>query len=77
MLAETQTSLLNNREMISIKKHIHFHPSLDTCATGAFRKGIRIDYSSMLMDHNSIRTTRVDAKIVNDDLNMAMTVFDV
>jgi site-specific recombinase XerC len=29
------------------------------------------------MGHNSIRTTQVYAKIVNDDLDKAMEVFDI
>jgi len=59
-----------------IKKHLHFHTSRHTWATRALRKGMRIEYVSKLMGHNSIRTTQVYAKIVNADLDKAMEVFD-
>jgi integrase len=59
-----------------VKKHLHFHTSRHTWATRALRKGMRIEYVSKLMGHNSIRTTQVYAKIVNDDLDKAMKVFD-
>ena len=47
-----------------------------TWATRALRKGMRIEYVSRLMGHASIRTTQVYAKIVNEDLDRAMGVFD-
>ena len=53
------------------------HTSRHTWATRALKKGMRIEYVSKLMGHASIRTTQVYAKIVNEDLDKAMEVFDV
>ncbi|MDX2190791.1 MAG: site-specific integrase [Bacteroidota bacterium] len=55
-----------------IKKSIHFHTSRHTFATLALKKGIRLEYVSKLMGHNSIRTTQIYAKIVNEELDKAM-----
>jgi len=63
-------------ESIPLGKHISFHTSRHTWATRALRKGMRIEYVSRLMGHASIRTTQVYAKIVNEDLDKAMDVFD-
>jgi len=63
-------------ESIPLGKHISFHSSRHTWATRALRKGMRIEYVSRLMGHASIRTTQVYAKIVNEDLDKAMDVFD-
>lgn len=62
--------------MAGIKKNIHFHTSRHTWATRALRKGMRIEYVSKLMGHNSIKTTQIYAKIVNEDLDKAMDVFN-
>ncbi len=61
---------------IGLGKHISFHSSRHTWATRALRKGMRIEYVSRLMGHASIRTTQIYAKIVNEDLDRAMDVFD-
>jgi integrase/recombinase XerD len=55
-----------------IDKNIHFHTSRHTFATRALRKGMRIEYVSKLLGHESIKTTQVYAKIVNKDLDDAM-----
>jgi integrase/recombinase XerD len=72
----TNTDLKDLAKMAGIEKHVHFHTSRHTWATRALRKGMRIEYVSKLMGHNSIRTTQVYAKIVNADLDKAMEVFD-
>lgn len=61
---------------VGITKHIHFHTSRHTWATRALRKGMRIEYVSKLMGHASIKTTQVYAKIVNEELDKAMDVFN-
>lgn len=61
---------------LKLTKHISFHTSRHTWATRALRKGMRIEYVSRLMGHASIRTTQIYAKIVNEDLDRAMGVFD-
>jgi integrase len=72
----TNTELKELELPAKIHKHLHFHTSRHTWATRALRKGMRIEYVSKLMGHNSIRTTQVYAKIVNADLDKAMDVFD-
>ncbi|OFY97566.1 MAG: hypothetical protein A2491_05110, partial [Bacteroidetes bacterium RIFOXYC12_FULL_35_7] len=72
----TNTDLKDLAKDAKIEKHIHFHTSRHTWATRALRKGMRIEYVSKLMGHNSIRTTQIYAKIVNADLDKAMEVFD-
>jgi integrase/recombinase XerD len=59
-----------------IDKAISFHSSRHTWATRALRKGMRIEYVSKLMGHTNIRTTQVYTKIVNEDLDAAMDVFN-
>ncbi|NVO03421.1 MAG: site-specific integrase [Bacteroidetes bacterium] len=63
-------------KLAGIEKHIHFHTSRHTWATRALKKGMRIEYVSKLMGHSSIRTTQVYAKIVNEDLDNAMKIFN-
>lgn len=63
-------------DLACIDKHIHFHTSRHTWATRALRKGMRIEYVSKLMGHASIKTTQVYAKIVNEELDKAMDVFN-
>ncbi|MFH0865800.1 MAG: site-specific integrase [Bacteroidota bacterium] len=72
----TNTDLRDIAGQVEIEKHLHFHTSRHTWATRALRKGMRIEYVSKLMGHNSIRTTQVYAKIVNADLDNAMKVFN-
>lgn len=59
-----------------IEKPISFHISRHTFATRALRKGISIDKVSKLMGHAAIRETQVYAKIVNEELDKAMDVFN-
>lgn len=59
-----------------ITKPISFHISRHTFATRALRKGISIDKVSKLMGHSAIRETQVYAKIVNEELDKAMLVFN-
>lgn len=57
-------------------KHISFHISRHTWATRALRKGISIDKVSKLMGHAQIKETQIYAKIVNEELDKAMDVFN-
>ncbi|MEO8762564.1 MAG: site-specific integrase [Bacteroidia bacterium] len=68
--------LVKIADLARIDKHIHFHTSRHTWATRALKKGMRIEYVSKLMGHASIKTTQVYAKIVNEDLDRAMEVFN-
>ncbi|GAB3702457.1 Tsr0667 family tyrosine-type DNA invertase [Spirosoma flavus] len=62
--------------MADINKEISFHTSRHTFATRALRKGIRMEYVSKLMGHASLKTTQVYAKIVDEELDKAMQVFN-
>ncbi len=68
--------LIKIADLAHIDKHIHFHTSRHTWATRALKKGMRIEYVSKLMGHASIKTTQVYAKIVNEELDKAMDVFN-
>lgn len=59
-----------------VEKPVSFHISRHTFATRALRKGISIDKVSKLMGHAAIRETQVYAKIVNEELDKAMDVFN-
>lgn len=72
----TNTDLKDLAKAAGITKNIHFHTSRHTWATRALRKGMRIEYVSKLMGHASIKTTQVYAKIVNEELDKAMEIFD-
>ena len=61
--------------MSGINKHIHFHASRHTFATRALKNGMRIEYVSRLLGHESIKTTQIYAKIVNHDLDDAMDMY--
>lgn len=59
-----------------INKHVSFHVSRHTFATRALRKGVSIDKVSKLMAHSNITQTQTYAKIVNEELDNAMDVFN-
>lgn len=74
--AYTNTDLKDIAKAAGIEKHIHFHTSRHTWATRALTKGMRIEHVSKLMGHNSIKTTQIYAKIVSEELDKAMEVFN-
>jgi site-specific recombinase XerD len=59
-----------------IEKNISFHISRHTWATRALRKGISIDKVSKLMGHAQIKETLIYAKIVSEELDKAMDLFN-
>lgn len=59
-----------------LDKPLSFHISRHTWATRALRKGMSIDKVSKLMGHAQIRETQIYAKIVNEELDKAMDVFN-
>jgi integrase/recombinase XerD len=63
-------------EKAKIGKPLSFHISRHTWATRALRKGISIDKVSKLMGHAQIKETQIYAKIVNEELDKAMDVFN-
>lgn len=77
----TGTSLCNNSlekiaEKAGLTKSLHNHIARHTFATMALRKGVRIEYVSKLLSHNSLKTTQIYAKIINAELDDAMDVFN-
>jgi integrase/recombinase XerD len=63
-------------ERAGVHKHISFHCSRHTFATRALTKGMAIEHVSKLLGHASIKTTQIYAKIVNEELDRAMDVFN-
>ena len=72
----TNSDLKEIAKQAKVHQNLHFHTSRHTWATRALRKGMRIEYVSKLMGHTSIKTTQVYAKIVNEELDKAMDVFN-
>lgn len=70
------TSIKAIAKLCEITKNVHFHTSRHTWATLALKKGMRIEYVSKLMTHTNLRTTQIYAKIVNEELEKAMDVFN-
>ncbi|POY34667.1 hypothetical protein C3K47_19150 [Solitalea longa] len=62
------------RAVSKVIKKLHLH--LSDIATLALRKGMRIEYVSKLMGHSDITTTQIYAKIMNEELDKAMEVFN-
>ncbi len=62
---------------LQIPKKMNFHSSRHCFAVRALRKGMRIEYVSKLMAHSSIKTTQIYAKIVNEQLDEAMAIFNL
>jgi len=75
------TAQINERLKIiakkaEIEKQLSFHTARHTFATRALRKGIRIEYVSKLLGHATIKEMQVYAKIVDEELDNAMEVFN-
>jgi integrase len=62
---------------VGLTKHISFHISRHTWATRALTKGISIDKVSKILGHADISETQIYAKIINEELNKAMQVFNI
>jgi integrase/recombinase XerD len=63
-------------EKAEIEKPLSFHISRHTWATRALKKGISIDKVSKILGHAQLRETQIYAKIVNEELDKAMDVFN-
>jgi integrase/recombinase XerD len=74
--AYTNKDLKTIAERAEIEKHISFHTSRHTWATRALTKGMRIEHVSKLMGHAAIKETQIYAKIVSQELDKAMEVFN-
>lgn len=59
-----------------VNKNISFHTSRHTFATQALKKGMRMEYVSKIMGHMDLKETQIYAKIVNEELEKAMEIFN-
>lgn len=59
-----------------IEKKISFHTARHSFAVRALQKGMRIEYVSKLLAHSSVKQSEVYAKIVNEELDKAMNIFN-
>ena len=75
-ISSANKSLKKIAKKAGITKNLSFHTSRHTFATWALRKGIRIEYVSKLLGHANIKETQIYAKIVNEELDKAMEVFN-
>ena len=75
--AHCNKNLKSIAKKAKIAKRLTFHTSRHTFATRALRKGMRIEYVSKLLGHASIEETQAYAKIVNEELDKAMEVFNL
>jgi len=74
--AQVNKNLKKIANRAGIFKRLTTHIARHTWATRALRKGITIDKVSKLMGHAQIRDTQIYAKIVNEELDKAMDVFN-
>ncbi|MGN8072790.1 tyrosine-type recombinase/integrase [Mucilaginibacter sp. 22184] len=74
--AHANKSLRSLAKKAKIHKNISFHTARHSWAVRALQKGMRIEYVSKLMGHASVTHTEVYAKILNQDLDKAMEVFN-
>lgn len=63
-------------KQVGIRKILSFHISRHSFAVRALRKGISIDKVSKILAHSNIRETQIYAKVVNEELDKAMDVFN-
>lgn len=80
-IISSQTAYANKNlkeiaRLTNIDKNITTHIARHTFATRALRKGVRIENVSKLLGHSSIKTTQVYAKIVNEELDKSMDLFN-
>jgi integrase/recombinase XerD len=75
-ITKINKSLKSIANKADVKKNVSFHTSRHTFATWALRKGMRIEYVSKLLGHANIKETQIYAKIVNEELDKAMEVFN-
>ena len=80
-IKSSQTAYYNKNlkllaEKAGIEKSVTSHTARHTFATRALRKGMGIEYLSKIIGHANIKITQIYAKIINQDLDRAMEVFN-
>jgi len=74
--AQGNTLLKEIGKKLEFPFNLTFHTSRHTFATRALNKGMRIEHVSKLLDHNDIKITQIYAKIINEELDKAMSIMD-
>ena len=74
--AYTNKNLRKISVLANIPKKISFHTARHSWAVRALQKGMRIEYVSKLMGHTSVKHTEVYARVLNEELDKAMNIFD-
>lgn len=74
--AYTNKDLRKLSRLTDINKKISFHSARHSWAVRALQRGMRIEYVSKIMGHSSVKQTEVYAKILNEELDKAMEVFN-
>lgn len=74
--AYTNADLKEIIKLTKITKIISFHTARHTFATVALQKGMRIEYVSKYMGHSDIKETQIYAKIINQELDKAIEIFN-
>lgn len=74
--AYTNADLKEIIKLTKITKKISFHTARHTFATTALQKGMRIEYVSKYMGHSDIKETQIYAKIINQELDKAIEIFN-
>ena len=62
--------------LAGIDKKVSFHTARHSWAVRALQKGMRIEYVSKILGHASVKQTEVYARVMNDELDKAMEVFN-
>lgn len=74
--AYTNKNLRKISVLANIPKKISFHTARHSWAVRALQKGMRIEYVSKLIGHTSVKHTEVYARVLNEELDKAMNIFD-
>lgn len=72
----TNSDLKEIVKRTKIEKKVSFHTARHTFATRALQKGMRIEYVSKYMGHSDIKETQIYAKIINQELDKAIEIFN-
>jgi len=72
----TNKDLRTLTRLAGIDKKITFHTARHSWAIRALQKGMRIEYVSKILGHASVKQTEVYARVMNEELDKAMDVFN-
>ena len=72
----TNKDLRKLTRLAGIDKKVTFHTAKHSWAIRALQKGMRIEYVSKILGHASVKQTEVYARVMNEELDKAMEVFN-